>query len=145
MGRSCYKYHFCRDKSFVTTEVCMLRQIFVTTNIILLWQNMCFVTANTCLLQQKFACHTITFVATKLCLLQQYLSWQKFSHDKQFCCNKRFVLTSIFFVATKTCFVTTSTHLSFVKTFVSTKMILVAALPSDNNKSAVAASLYCYF
>ena len=103
IGGSCHKYHFCCDKSFVVTNTCLLQQntsfvvtkyfvstklllwqIFVTTNIILLWQKFChdehvfflqqktcFVTTNMCLLQQKYACCDKTFVATKLCLLQQ--------------------------------------------------------------------------
>jgi len=32
-GRSCHKYNFCRDKSFITTNACLSQQnIFVTSN-----------------------------------------------------------------------------------------------------------------
>ena len=74
--------YFCRDKTFVTTNVilaklqqmCLLRQnkcfvvtkvckSFVATNIILLWQNCC--------------CPKHTFVATNVCVSRQ-----------NFCCNK---------------------------------------------------------
>ena len=92
IGGSCHKYHFCRDKhacdktnlslqqkynknvlvttKLVRTELYLLRQIFVTTNIILSWQ--------------KFGhgfCHDKSVLVTT-----KYLLWQnclaKFCHDK---------------------------------------------------------------
>ena len=56
---SCHKYHFCHDKSFVTTNICHDKCVchnksFVPTSILLLQQKMCYVETNTCLSQQNF-------------------------------------------------------------------------------------------
>ena len=105
-GGSCHKYHFCHDKFFVVTSTCLLREntSFVRTKVSLPGQNVCqqkimFVMTkyccrnkvNTCLSWQKFCCDKHTFVktkdvfchdkhvsvATKVSLLQQNLSRQK--------------------------------------------------------------------
>ena len=138
IGGSCHKYNFCCNKSFVTTNTCLLQQntsfvvtkvclswqvlsqifvcvfvavklllqqIFVVTNIILLWQNVChdkhtFVITNTCLSWQN-----TSFVTTKICL-----SRQSFCHNKHVlvatnvCRDKSFVTPSILLSQQKTCF-----------------------------------------
>ena len=79
-GGSCHKYHFCRDKSFVMTKLCLsgqrfcrnkhafvttkdvfccdksklVQQIFVATNIFLSWQKTCFVKTNMFFSRQKW-------------------------------------------------------------------------------------------
>ena len=58
IGGSCHKYHFCHDKRFFTTNMCLLRQ------------NMSFV-ATDVLLRQKYACRGKTLVATNTCLMRQ--------------------------------------------------------------------------
>ena len=87
IGRSWHKYHFCHDKTFVMTNMCLS------------WQtHACHV--KTCLLlRQKYACHDRTFCHDKY-LLQQ-----------TFCRNKHtFVMTKVclsqknFCVVTKLCF-----------------------------------------
>ena len=113
------------------TKLCLSRQtIFVATNIILLQQCFChdkhtFVTTKVCLFVMT---NKHTFVATN--------TWQT-----EFCCNKSFVATSILLSQRKTCFIRTNTRLSrqtcicHDKTFVSTKIILVAA-PANDSKRA---------
>ena len=113
IGRSCHKYHFCHNKSFVATKV-LSQQKFachnktfvptklcfvvtkyfchdkhkssVMTSTLLLWQKVSFVMTNTYLLQHTYFCRDKVLVATKLCL-----PWQNFCHDK------------ICFVMTNTC------------------------------------------
>ena len=68
---SCHKYHFCRNKGFVTTNTCLC----------VCHDNHMFV----CLSQQKYACRNKPFVATNI-----FLSWQQFCHDKH-----NFVMTSL--------------------------------------------------
>ena len=155
IGGSWHKYHFCRDKTlvcllswrkyacrdktfvatklclsqqqklswhiFVAINTCLSRHKFVMTSILLLRQKTCFVTTNTCLSRQTYFC------VTKVCLLQQIfvvtkigLSWQRFCRDKH-----TFVTTKDFFCHDK--------HVFFRdKTFVVTKMILMAA-PTNNS------------
>ena len=138
---SSHKYHFCRNKSFVfCRDESMLvatkllsrhilakplsRQIFVSTNIILL---LTFVATNTCLSRQNRS-----LVATKVCLSRQkvfvatnVLSRQKvlprLSRQAYFCRDKRLVLLR-------------QARIFGDRTFVATKMILVAAPANDNRK-----------
>ena len=75
IGRSCLKYHFCRNKSFVTTNICLSLQkntSFVATKACLLRK--IFVTTNTCLSQQIFVATNIFCHA-----FAELLSWQKWS------------------------------------------------------------------
>ena len=80
-------------------------------------------------------CHDKRFVATNMCLLRQktYLSRQKCLSRQNICRNKNvFIATNIFlsrqnFVATKHVFSSRQTHACRDKTFVMTKIILVAA------------------
>ena len=66
IGRSCHKYHFCCNKSFVVTNTCLS------------WQNTSFVMTKVCLSWQIFV--VTSFVATCLLLLRQTcLSWQNMS------------------------------------------------------------------
>ena len=86
IGGSCYKYNFCRDKSFVfcisylsrqnkltfvTTKhvfchACRDKYMFVVTNSC---RDKSFVARNTCLSRQKFCRSKHTFVATKIVLV----------------------------------------------------------------------------
>ena len=91
------KYQFCRDKSFVATNM------LVATKVSLSGQNFChnkimfvitkyfccnetFVRTNTCLSQQAYFCHDKTcFVIRNACLLRQ----------KKACCDKTLVATKL--------------------------------------------------
>ena len=74
----------CRDKTFATTNISLLQQIFVMTNIILLRQVLSrqayFCSDKTHLLSwQKYACHDKhVFVATYICVYVCVLSQQKY-------------------------------------------------------------------
>ena len=102
-GGSCHKYPFCHNKSFVATNMCLLRQTCVCRNKTLLS------------LQQKYACCDKTFVMTNTCL-----SWQIFVTTKIFCRGKHtFVVTKDVFCHDK--------HISVTTKLVATKILLVAA------------------
>ena len=88
IGGSCQKYHFCCNKSFVATNMCLS------------WQNTHLLQQNVfCHDKSMFACCDKTFVTTKWCLswkiflsqhvfvMTKVLSWKEY-----FCCNKRHVL-----------------------------------------------------
>ena len=91
IGGSCQKYHFCCNKSFVATNMCLS------------WQNTHLSQQITkrvfCHDKSMFACCDKTFVTTKWCLswkiflsqnifvMTKVLSWKAY-----FCCNKRHVL-----------------------------------------------------
>ena len=100
---SCHKYHYSRDKSM----------LFATK--LYFCRNETFVMTN--ISRDKHACHDKTFVATNTCLLRQ-----KFCHDKHI-----FVATKDLFCLDKHMFLATN-----YKTFVPTKMILVAAPANDS-------------
>ena len=80
-GGCCHKYHFCRDKSFVSTNTCLTRQ------------NTSFVATKVCLPRQNVCRVKILFVATK----DRYLSRQKTCFVAT---NKRVCRDTIMFVAT---------------------------------------------
>ena len=87
----------CRDKIFLSRQN-LSQQIFVVTNIILLWQTCVHMLVETKLLSwQTCVCCDKSCVATDI-----ILSWQKFCHSKHnfvvtkdmFCCDKHmFVMT----------------------------------------------------
>ena len=58
-GGSCLKYHFCRDKGFVVTNMCLLRQ------------NTSSVMTKVCLPRQTCVCRDKHFVATSILLSRQ--------------------------------------------------------------------------
>ena len=124
----CYHWQELPPVSFLLHQkLCCNERMFVTTKVCLPWQNyICReIFFHDKLSSQTYFCqdkHKSKLVATKLCLLQKYWLRQKFCHDKNM-----FVMTSI----QKTCSVTTNTYLCHNKTFVLTKMILVAAPASD--------------
>ena len=132
-----WQKYACRDKSFVTTKLCLLRWTCLS------WQNFCcnkhnFVTTNV-LLRQAYLCHDQhmfvmiikkSFVATKVCLSQQNLLLRQ----NYVCHNKTFVATSILLLWQETHFVMTNLCFLESKTFVTTKMILVAAPTSDTEQ-----------
>ena len=64
IGRSCHRYHFCCNRSFVMTNICLSQQnmSFVMTKVCLSWQNCCH--------DKHVFC------------LDKYLSRQKFCRDK---------------------------------------------------------------
>ena len=151
IGGSCHKYHLCRDKcfvatntSFVATKVCLLcqkncrekislsrqnvfvstkllsRQIFVATNII-------FVLLKFCRDKHTFVAISILLSRQNTCLLRQdtsFIATKVFTSRQMFCRDKHS------FVATKD--VICRVCVVFDKTFVATKMILVAVLASDS-------------
>ena len=118
------KHIFCCDKCtlavtiFVAIFVCvfvatklLLQQIFVVTNIILSWPNVChdkhtFVTTHVChdktrlLSQQKYACQNKAFCHDKHLLVTTNV-----------CCDKCYVTPSILLSRQKTCFDVTNTCL----------------------------------
>ena len=104
-GKTCpisrQKYACC-NKTFVVADTFLSQQnlsqqIFLVTNIILLWENFChgkltFVMTNMCLSQLN-----MSFVMTKVCLSRQ-----------QFCSDRHvFVMTKVFFCHDKHNFVVT--------------------------------------
>ena len=122
------KYIFCCNKSLFASKVCwtklLSRQIFVATNVILSWQNFC--------------CDKLTFVMTNT-----WLSWQSTKHMfimTNICCDKISVVASILLSWQKTCFVVKNTSLTrqtYVcqdRTFIMTKLVLVAAAANDKFK-----------
>ena len=132
---------------YVMTNTCLSQHMyaccnktFVMTNIFLLWNLVAtkLVMTNLLLSQQRRVCHDKT----------QLLSWQTHvCHDKyllqqKFCCGKnilqqKFCRSKHTFVVQKMCFDTTNmcllqqTRVCCDKTFVATKIILVAAPASD--------------
>ena len=111
--------------SFVVTKICLPQQNFCWYEVILLQQNF-FVCQQVCLLQQKYAYHDKTFVATKLCLL-----WQIFVVTNMFVMTNKILLWQAYFCHNKGHVLSRQTHVCHNKTFVMTKMILVAA-PANN-------------
>ena len=120
IGRSCHKYNFCCNKSFIVTNMS-----FVVTKVCLLWQTFCekimFVATkwHSTNIQQKFCCDKHNFVATKV------LSWQKYA-----CCDKKPL--------------SQQNYVCCDKTFVTTKMILVAAPANDMFWSLTSIVLICF-
>ena len=130
IGRSCHKYHFCHDKSFVTTKICLPQQV-------LSWQNI-FVMTNTKVLswQAYFCCdkrwvlswRTHVYcdkhisVVTKFWLRQNYVCRDKtfvmtkyvFCHDKHVFCHDKHVFVTTKLVATKIILVAAPAHDTFV-------------------------------
>ena len=112
------RQNFCRGKHIFIVTKLSLEQISVVTNIFLSQKNFCCDKKGP-LSQQKYACCDKTIVATNICLSWQtyfvttniILSWQNLSQQVYFCHDKRCVC--------------------YNKTFVRTKMILVAAPASD--------------
>ena len=111
IGRSCYKHHFCCDKTSVMTSTCLSWQniSFVATKVCVSWQTSCchdkhtFVTTKGMfLLQQTHFVGVVLlrqiFVATKVLYMHfvtyVILSCQKFCRNKRiFCCDKRCILS----------------------------------------------------
>ena len=89
IGRSCHEYHFCHQKSFITTSLLLSRQTCVCRDKTCLLSQQKY----TCLLQQK-SCHgKHTFVVTK----------NVFCRNKHtFVSTKKFVATKIILVADPT-------------------------------------------
>ena len=104
IGGSCYKYHFCRDKSFVMTNTS-----FVATNVLLRQTSL--------LSRQEYFCRDKSMLVETKLLPQQ----------TDICGNKRFIATNMIVSRQKTCFFREK-HV-----FVATKMRLVAAPANDKN------------
>ena len=84
IGRSCHKYHFCHDKRFVMTNMCLSRQICVCRN------------KHVFVATKYVFCRDRSFVATKVCLSRQ-----------NFCRNKHVSLATKIFCRDKHNFVAT--------------------------------------
>ena len=110
-GGSCHKYNFVAIKVFHDEHV------FVMTNRCLSWQNMSFVMTKSMLM----------FVTTKYFCCNQHLT-KALSQQAYFCCDKKRVLLQ-------------QTRVCHNKTFVTTKIILVAA-PANNTKQQLV-SWFC--
>ena len=135
--------------------MCLLRQNLLWRNyvchnqILLLWQNFyCnkYLSRQTCFLQQKFCGDKHAFFVTQdvfchdkhvFVVKKVSLSPQKFCHDNYICRDKSFVVTKIclswqaYFGRNKRCVLLQQTRVCHTKTFVTTKMILVAAHTND--------------
>ena len=120
LGRTCHKYHFCRNKVlFVTTKqvfchdqkkkllsrqnyVCRVKHIFVTTKLLL---QQIFVATNIILSQQKF-CRIFCRDKTHLLLWQKYACHDKIMFvetNNYYCCDKSFVCAKIVLLCQKFC------------------------------------------
>ena len=89
IGGSCHKYHFCHDKSFVMTNMCLS------------WQNTSFVT-RVCLLWQKFSCEKLCLSRKKIIITTNIGSHQLDAPHAYFCHNKHgFVMTKHVFCLNK--------------------------------------------
>ena len=116
IGRSCHKYHFCRDKSLLLQTrllsgqkyACRYKTFFATNT---LSRQKYFVATNIILSRQKYACRDKTFFTTTYCRDKNILSRQSL-----FCLDKSFVAASIV----------------RDNSFVSTKMTVVVALANDS-------------
>ena len=84
-GRSCHKYHFCRDKSFC--HFCCGKHVCCDKTRLLSQQKYACCDKRTFVTTKDMFCRD-SFIMTKLCLSQQVLLWQKYV-----CCNKRRVLS----------------------------------------------------
>jgi len=90
--------YFCHDKTFVVTNICRDKPMFVVTKVLSQQAYFCRNTSLLLLRQTHVCCDKSKLVATKPLLWQNYvdrlLSWQKYvCHDKHFCCDKRRVLS----------------------------------------------------
>ena len=150
----CNKTLFCCDKSMLvmTKKLCHDKpnyvccdEAFVVTNIILLRQTFCcgkltFVGTNICLSQQNksFVTTKNMLITTKRLSQQTCVSWQIFAMTKVLSGQKYFVTTNIvllqraYFCHKKRCVLSWQTHVCCNRTFVTTKMVLVAAPANDN-------------
>ena len=105
------------------------------------------VATKVCLPGQNIFCHDKTLVTTNIC------------HDKQFCCDKSLVTTSILlslqthvccdkrcFHCNKTSLLSQQKYAYYSKTFIATKMILMAAPTNDKEEGCWKAILgVCIF
>ena len=117
IGRSCHKYNFCCNKSFIVTNMS-----FVVTKVCLLWQTFC---EKIMFVATKWQIFNKSFVATNIILLRQ-----KFCHDKSM------------LVVTKP--LSQQNYVCCDKTFVTTKMILVAAPANGIFWSLLSIVLICF-
>ena len=107
-------------------KFCCDKHLFFMTNTCLSWQNMSFVVTKVCLSQHIFVatniCHNNSFVTTKIFCgdKHKYFATKVLSRQSYFCHNKRCVLSW-------------QTHVCCNRSFVATKMILVAALADDRD------------
>ena len=156
-----HKYYFCHNKSLLrqNTHICCNKHNFVLTSFVV--TSILFFATNRCFSWQNTnICHDKSMlVAIKLLSWQNYVCHDKYLSQQMFCCDKCFVVTKVllwpsYFCHNKqpvlswqthvchdkqmTCCVMTNTCLSQQtcvccnKTFVVTKMILVAAPTNDS-------------
>ena len=114
-------------------QIFVMSNNFVTSKLLLLRQ--------TCVLSwQKYACHDKTFVTMNICLSQQIFVATTFVTKYFFCRNKHnFVTTKVlsrqaYFCCDKRCVLSWQPRVCRNKTFVTTKMILVAAPTNDSKR-----------
>ena len=138
------KHTFCHDKSMLVTtkdlfatntillqqNFCRDKLTFIAINMFVLRQNTSFVATKVCSSWQNFYCDKHMFVMPNICHAKWFVRTKIFYHDKimtkvlsqqgYFCCDKRHVLLR-------------QTHVCRDKTFVVTKIILVAAPANDSS------------
>ena len=68
IGRSCHRYHFCCDKSFVVTNTCLSPQTHVCGNKTRLLQQQKYACCDKFFLRQDYVCCDKSFVVTNTCL-----------------------------------------------------------------------------
>ena len=110
-GRSCHKYHFCRDKDFVARDICRDKHVFIETKFCRGNQNTSFVATKVCLSRKnkRFVAAKIILVAAPASdTLQLPASDSVSCHKYHFCRDKDFVARDIcrdkhVFIETKFC------------------------------------------
>ena len=108
---------------FLVTNIILLWEMFVMTSLLLSWQA-CVYHNKTCLqLWRKCACHDKSFVATDTCLSRQKFC---FCHDKHHFVVTSFIVASILLSWQMMC-LSSQTHVCHNNKIIVTKIILVAA------------------
>ena len=145
------RQNFCPQKIFVATNTCLSQWTYFCHNkrCVLSWQN--YVCHDKYLSWQTCVCHNKSFVLQqayfchdKRCVLlrQSHVCCDKSMHPSRqnyVCCDKT-ILSQQFFFRDKHTFVTTKNVFCHDKTFVATKMILLAA---PTNDSPICDNLFC--
>ena len=121
-GGSCHKYHFCRDRSFVATEVRLSRQKFLLRQAYFCCDKHMFVAT-----KHVFRCDKSMLVATKLLSRQTRVVQQIFVVTNRLSRQKYFVATNIILSLQTFC---RSKH-----TFVATKIVFCRDIRFSHDKN----------
>ena len=74
IGRRCHKYHFCCNKSFVTTNMRLLWQMHVCHNKTIFCHDKRNLSREKCFVATNIFCHNKTFVTTNICLDKTFVA-----------------------------------------------------------------------